>query len=139
MVFWGDYNADVWNRSYKDDRVKAVAALDPGLIHGLDAMNAEDLVDNVLLLGLGEGEDRLLATDFNQSGLAQLLPQAEQHILAPANHYSALPVCTDIGPAILEDEEDDPVCTDPEEADRAALHVRIVELIAEQFGLTRAD
>lgn len=131
--------ADLWNQSYKDARVKAVAALDPGLIYGLGATNAEDLIDDVLLLGLGHGEDRLLATDFNRSGLAQLMPQAEQHILAPASHFSALPVCTDIGPAILKEEGDDPVCTDPRGADRAALHARIVKLMAAQFGLRRAD
>ena len=110
-------DAEVWNQSYKDDRVKAVAALDPGLIYGLDATNTENLVDDVLLIGLGKGEDRLLATDFNEPGLAQLMPQVERHILTPANHYSALPVCTDVGPAILEDEADDPVCTDPVGAD----------------------
>ena len=71
-------DADRWNASYKDDRIAAVAAIDPGLIHGLQSSNVEHLVGNVLLVGLGSDADRYLATDFTPSGsgFATLLPGA---------------------------------------------------------------
>ncbi|MDE0455692.1 MAG: hypothetical protein OXI15_00240 [Chromatiales bacterium] len=51
-------DADRFNASYKDGRIKAIAAIDPGLHYGLDASNVTNLVDDVLLIGLGTGADR---------------------------------------------------------------------------------
>ena len=131
------YSPEEWNAGRKDDRIGAVAAIDPALTYGLGKDHARDLVDRVLLIGLGTAETRLPATDFTGtgSGLATLLPGAEIETMAPAAHFSALPPCKPRGPAILAAEGDDPVCDDPPGTDRRALHKRIVARVAAFLGL----
>ena len=131
------YSPTEWNAGRKDDRIDAVAAIEPALTYGLSEAHARDFVEKVLLIGLGTAETRLPATDFSEtgSGFAALLPNAEIEIMAPAAHFSALPPCKLRGAAILAAEGDDPVCDDPPGTDRAALHKRIVARIAAFLGL----
>jgi hypothetical protein len=56
-------------------------------------------------------------------------------LLAPANHFTAMPLCKPAGEAILAEEKDDPVCTDPAGGDRQTIHDRIIQRIAAHFGL----
>lgn len=130
-----EISAEAWNASYRDTRVTHIAAIDPGFVWGLEAVDVADSIANVRLVGLGDGEDRLLATDFDQSGLINLLPGATVQRFAPAVHFSALPQCSAIGAAILLDEGEPPVCTDPPGADRATIHVEIVDALAQDLGL----
>ena len=131
------YSVAEWNDSRKDDRVRAVAAIDPALTYGLSKGHARDLVDQVLLIGFGDGDTRLPATDFSEtgSGFAIHLPNAEIEIMVPATHFSALLPCKPQGPAILSEEGDDPVCDDPPGTERRALHKRIIARIAAFLGL----
>ncbi len=131
------YAAEDWNASRKDDRIRAVAAIDPALTYGLGTTHVHDLVEKVLLIGLGTAETRLPATNFSKtgSGFAALLPGAEIEILAPAAHFSALLPCKPAGRAILASENDDPLCDDPPGADRPALHKQIIARIAQFLGL----
>jgi predicted dienelactone hydrolase len=124
-----------WNASYADARITHVAAVDPGFVWGLDASNTAALVPGTLLIGLGNAETRLSATNFDESGLAALLPEAHILRLDPAFHFSAMPLCKPDGAAILRAEDDDPVCTDPPGADRAAVHAAIVDAMAKNLGL----
>lgn len=130
-------DATKWDASYKDPRVTLVAAIDPALHYGLLADHTSNLVENTLLIGLGAGVDRLLATDFSAEGsnFAALLPNAKIETLVPASHFAALLPCKPMGAEILEEEGDDPVCDNPEGLDRVALHAQIVDLIAKQLGL----
>jgi predicted dienelactone hydrolase len=136
-VSFADLDPALWNASYKDPRVSMVAAIDPALHYGLDASHIAGLVDNVQMFALGEGADRLLATDYGPtgSGFGVKLPDAALTTLAPASHFMALPLCKPMGEMILKEEKDDPVCTDPEGADRAAVHTAIIDGIAAQLGL----
>ena len=131
------YSAREWNAGRKDDRIRAAAAIDPALTYGLGKAHALDLVDKVLLIGLGTSETRLPATDFTEtgSGFAAHLPEAEIEMMAPAAHFSALLPCKPRGPAILAEEGDEPVCDDPPGVDRESLHERIVTRIASFLGL----
>ena len=126
------YSAGDWDASRKDDRIRAVAAIDPALTYGLGRIHARDLVARVLLIGLGNSETRLPATDFSEtgSGFSGRLPTAEIETINPAGHFSALLPCKPMGPAILSAEGDDPICDDPPGTDRAALHRRIVARIS---------
>lgn len=126
-----------WDASWKDPRIGAVAAIDPGLHAGLGSEHAADLVGDVLLIGLGAGADRLILTDFSDAGtgFSAHLPDATVLTLAPATHMTALSPCKPEGAAILAEENDDPVCTDPAGTDRAAVHRAIVGAIAATFGL----
>ncbi len=86
---------------------------------------------------MGRGADRLDSTDISArgSGFAALLPQAKTLEIAPAYHFSVLPLCTDKGAQILLDEKDDPVCTDPVGADRADIHARVIATPKAHLGL----
>ncbi len=131
------YSPVDWNSSRKDDRILAVAAIDPALTYGLGRAHVRNLVAQVLLIGLGTAETRLTATDFGEtgSGFAALLPHADIEILTPASHFSALLPCKPGGSAVLAAEGDDPVCDDPPGTERAVLHKRIVDRIAAFFDL----
>ncbi len=124
-----DVDAAAWDAPHGDPRITRVAAIDPGLVWGLEPADVRGLIGGVHLIGLGEGADRLFATDFGKSGLADLLADAWIEIIAPAAHVTAMPLCKPAGAAILREEEDDPVCTDPAGTDRATVHARIVESI----------
>ena len=126
---------DDWNASYADARITHVAAIEPAFVWGLDAGDVVALPDNVTLIGFGEGGDRLKDTDFDASGFAALLPGARIERFTPGFHFTAMPVCKPAGAAILAEDGDDPVCTDPEGTDRAAIHRAIVDLIAGKLAL----
>jgi predicted dienelactone hydrolase len=132
-------DAERWNRSYRDPRVKAVAAIDPALHHGLTVAQASDMVKPVLLIGLGQGADRLPDTDFSPPGsaLTQILPGVRVEVMAPAFHFSALAVCKPEAPKLLAEDGDDPVCTDPPGTNRPALHEQIVHSMARHFRLAK--
>ncbi len=126
---------DAWDASYADERITHAAAIDPGLTWGLESTHASDLVGHLTLVGLGEDDDRLFATDFDASGFAELVPDASTLRLAPAFHFSAMRLCKSGAEAILEEGRDEPVCTDPEGTDRAALHSAIVDELASDLKL----
>ncbi|MEO1249190.1 MAG: hypothetical protein AAFW76_05045, partial [Pseudomonadota bacterium] len=65
-----DLAPEVWNKSYADPRITHVAAIDPGFVWGLAPSNLEDLLGNVVMIGLGGDDDRMLDTNFDASGLA---------------------------------------------------------------------
>jgi predicted dienelactone hydrolase len=126
-----------WHASYKDPRIAAVAAIDPALTMGLVKEDVTKLDVPVLLIGLGEGKSRLPATDTSAAGsdFERLFPAAKIERIVPATHFTALGLCKPEGAAILEDEKDDPVCTDPAGTDRKAVMKRVIALIASHFGL----
>ena len=136
-VDMADISENDWNASYKDARITAVAAIDPGLLYGLSAGSTDDLTTDILLIGLGNDTDRLFATDFTPKGndFAARVPTADIVTITLANHFSALLTCKPAGAAILKSENDDPVCDDPEGADRSAIHGEILDAIAVQLGL----
>ncbi len=130
-------DAGQWGEDHADPRIRSVVAIDPGLTHGLGAEEVAGVQGDVLLVSLGNGEDRLPATDFSAAGsnLIAILPDAEVLEIAPAAHFSMLPTCKPAGAAILAEEQDDPVCTDPKGADREAIHARVLAETAAFFGL----
>jgi predicted dienelactone hydrolase len=130
-------NADVarWNADYRDARITAAFSIEPGLIWGMTPADATGITADVTLVSLGIGESRLLATDFDLAGLPAVLPQAQIIRIVSGTHFSVLPLCKPQGEAILEDEKDDPVCTDPEGTDRAALHQQIIDAMSVKLKL----
>lgn len=131
-------NHAAWFASYKDARIRAVAAIDPGLTYGLTPDDVRDVDQKgLLLIGLGQGEDRLYATDTSDGGSSfeELVPGAKVENLSPASHFTAMPICKPEGADILAKEKDDPVCTDPAGGNRQDVHDRIITLVARHFGL----
>jgi predicted dienelactone hydrolase len=130
-------DAGLWGADHSDPRVRSVMAIDPGLTYGLSPEDATGVKGDILLVSLGQGADRLPATDISAKGsnLTGLLPEAQLLEIAPAAHFSMLPLCKPEGAAILEEEKDDPVCTDPAGADRAAIHAQVLGEALQFFGL----
>lgn len=126
-----------WSASYKDKRISKVAAIDPALTWGLEADDTIGLDVPTLLIGLGEGADRLSATDTSATGsnFEALCPKAKVEHIVPAQHFTALGLCKPAGEAILLEEKDDPVCTDPTGTDRKAIQKRIIDSMAAHFEL----
>ncbi|WP_271951773.1 alpha/beta hydrolase family protein [Ruegeria faecimaris] len=126
-----------YEASYKDPRVSAVAAIDPGLTWDLARKDVRDVTASLLLIGLGDGADRLNATDTSALGsnFEALVPQAAVMTIAPATHFTALGLCKPAGEAILIEEQDDPVCTDPGGTDRAQVLDMIIDSLAAHFDL----
>lgn len=134
-VSFAELDPQMWNASYKDTRITHVAAMDPALHHGFTPDNVAELDADTMLLSLGEGENRLVATDFDASGFVELLPGAEVVRIPSAYHFSLLPLCKPAGAMILKEEGDDPVCTDPDGVNRADIHAQALNAISAQLGL----
>jgi predicted dienelactone hydrolase len=132
-----DIDRSKWEASYKEPRVAAVAAIDPALTMGLSKADVAQLDVPVLLIGLGEGESRLAATDTSATGsnFETLFPAAKIEHLVPATHFSALGLCKPNGAAILAEEKDDPVCNDPKGSDRKVVTETIIKLVSKHFKL----
>jgi predicted dienelactone hydrolase len=130
-------NAATWDASYKNARIKAVAAIDPAFTFGIDTTRIAEVSAKVLMIGLGKGTDRLDATDFSESGsnFGAVFEKAQKLDIAAANHFTALNLCRPEGAVRLAEENDDPVCTDPPGTDRAVVHQTIANAIARHFGL----
>lgn len=126
-----------YEASYKDPRVRRVAAIDLGLTWGLTSKDVQDLTAPLLLIGLGAGADRLQATDTSALGsnFDALVPTAVIQNIAPAMHFTALGLCKHAAKAILIEENDDPVCTDPDGTDRAVVLDSIINALAHHFAL----
>ncbi|TCT42803.1 alpha/beta hydrolase family protein [Martelella mediterranea] len=120
----------------RDERVGAVIAIDPGFTYAATEASIETMSLPVLVISLGK-EHLLPATDLSESGSNFLarLPDAAHETFAPASHFTFLALCKPEGAAFLAEEQDDPVCTDPEGTDRAAVHAAIVDAIARFIGL----
>ena len=134
-VDWADIDPVTWDADYSEPRISSVFAIDPALMWGMTEGHTDGLVGDVTLMSLGEGEDRLLATNFDLSGLPAVMPDADIMRIPSGAHFSVLPVCKPQGAAILKEEGDDPVCTDPDGTDRAVLHERIISAMAAKLGL----
>jgi len=126
---------DVWNASYADARITHVTAIDPGFVWGLNAANVAGLSKNVHMISFGGPNDRMTATNFDESGLSDLVPDASITRFVPGFHFTAMPLCKPEGEAFLKEDNDDPVCTDPDGTDRAGVHSAIIDIIANDLGL----
>ncbi len=132
-----DLDPEKFQASYKDPRIAAVAAIDPALTMGLRETDTKNLDVPVLLIGLGDGDSRLAATDTSAGGsnFEALFPAAKVEKIVPATHFTALGLCKPAGASMLEDEKDDPVCTDPIGTDRKVVMAKIIAMIAKHFKL----
>ncbi len=121
-----------WRSSMADARVGAVVAIDPGFTWVATPESVAAVATPVLLISLG-AEHLWPAVDVSASGsgLAAALPDARHAAIAPAHHFSFLGLCKPEGAAILREEQDDPVCDEPQGGDRAAVHRAVVrEIVA---------
>nr|WP_272212920.1 alpha/beta fold hydrolase [Marinicella sp. W31]MDC2878848.1 alpha/beta fold hydrolase [Marinicella sp. W31] len=120
----------------RDERVSRAIAIDPGFTYAATENSIDAVKSPVLVINLGE-KNLMKAADVSETGsnLVARLPDAERVVIAPAHHFTFLAECTPDGAALLAEEQDDPVCDDPEGADRASVHARVVDAITRFSGL----
>jgi len=118
----------------RDPRISRAVVVDPGFGGAADPETLQDALAGITLINLGD-TGRLGAADVGPDGnnLANRLPGASYVEIAPANHFTFLGTCKPGAAALLKEEQDDPICTDPEDTDRAAAHVQLIDAIS--FGL----
>ncbi|GIT89749.1 dienelactone hydrolase [Jannaschia pagri] len=127
---------DGFEADMRDSRVTSVVAIDPGFTAAATEASIAAMDVPVHVVTLGEAH-RLPAADVSASGsnLIARLPMATLDVVAPASHFTALAPCKPVGVALLAEEGEDPVCTDPPGADRAAVHRSIIASVVQALGL----
>lgn len=126
-----DFGADA-----RDPRVSHAVAVDPGFGGAVIEETLAGASPKVTLINLGEA-DRLGAVDVGPDGndLGGRLPGASYTVIAPASHFTFLGTCKPGAAGLLAEEGEDPICTDPEGADRAGVHAQLMEAIASGLDL----
>ncbi len=125
-----DHLPDGFAADSRDPRIDAAVAIDPGFTYAANAESVAATTMPVLLINLGT-DTRFHAADVSAkgSGLVERLPDARYAVVAPGLHFTFLAECKPAGHDLLIEENDDPVCDDPEGTDRAKAHDEIVEAI----------
>ncbi|MFQ6549032.1 alpha/beta hydrolase family protein [Aestuariibius sp. 2305UL40-4] len=120
----------------RDVRIGRVIAVDPAFTYVATPGSVAGVEVPVMLMNLGE-DARSATADMSTegSGLAEELDDVTYEVVSPASHMTFLARCTPAGVAILAEEQDDPVCTDPAGVDRAEVHDEIVDRVAAFLGL----
>ncbi|WP_245515042.1 alpha/beta hydrolase family protein [Jiella endophytica] len=120
----------------RDPRISSIVAVEPGMTDALSDDSIGAMTLPVQLIGLGS-PDAWRGVDVSASGsdLAARLPDATYEMIRPAVHFTFLGLCKPEAARLLAEEQDDPVCTDPEGSDRAAIHTRVIERISRFLGL----
>jgi predicted dienelactone hydrolase len=129
---------DQFSQDLSDPRIKRTIALDPGMTYGMIKESIEAIKQPILVVSLGDDKTQLVAADVSEKGSALVANLSNvRHVqLAPASHFTALPVCKPNAAKILQDEEDDPICTDPVGTDRADIHRQIADVVADFLSLS---
>lgn len=120
--------ADGLEESGLDTRIAGVIAIDPGFTYAVDDDSLLETSIPIQVISLGR-ENLWPATDVgvNGSNLLGKLKNANHVTLSPAHHFTFLAECTERGAKLLKEEQDDPICDDPADTDRAAIHGRIAD------------
>ncbi len=120
----------------RDARITRAVIVDPGFGGAALSASLEAALPGMTLINLGT-DDRLGAADVGPEGnnLAARLPDATYIEIAPAHHFTFLSRCKPGADALLAEEGEDPICTDPAGTDRGATHSALIEVIAQGLGL----
>lgn len=120
----------------RNPMVSRVVAIDPGFGGSATTESAASVTIPVHLINLGT-DTRLAAVDVGPSGndLSGRIKGATYAVMAPASHFTFLAPCKPGAEAMLEEEGEDPICTDPAGADRRKVHEALIADIAGALGL----
>lgn len=134
-----DHLPEEMEADVRDPRISAIVAVEPGITDALSDESIAAMTLPVQLVGLG-APDPWRGVDVSASGsnLAARLPDATYEMIRPASHFTFLGLCKPEAAKLLEAEQDDPVCTDPQGSDRETIHARVVETVARFLGLAAA-
>lgn len=131
-----DHLPEGFSAAARDSRIDHVIAIDPAFTYVATEASVAAVTVPVSFINLGD-RDRLKTGDVSEQGsnLANRLKDSDYQVIAPSYHITFLGLCKPEGAAFLVEEQDDPVCTDPDGVDRADTHERIIEAVAASAGL----
>jgi predicted dienelactone hydrolase len=118
------------SRSHRDERIKAVIAVDPELSTSFAPESLAGIRIPVDIINLGSPDT--IAPALEATGLKALIPDSRYHSIPDATSFSAFSPCTAGGPALLREEgDDDAICLDGGTRPRKKIHRDIAMKIAD--------
>jgi predicted dienelactone hydrolase len=118
------------SRSRRDERIKAVIAVDPELSTSFAPESLVGIRIPVDIINLGSPDT--IAPALEASGLRAHIPSSRYHTVPDATRFSAFNPCTPDGPALLREEgDDDAICRDSGTRPREEIHREIAGKIAD--------
>lgn len=116
----------------RDLRIKAIVALDTGLVRGFTPQSLSAVQTPTLILGAGVNIAGMPVEE--ESGyLGAHLPAATSslRVIADASHFSFMQLCKPGAPALLREDhpEDEVICRDGDQRSREAIHQQVAQLI----------
>jgi predicted dienelactone hydrolase len=121
---------DQAGHSYRDPRIRAVAALAP--VMGLAATTRSLRAIDIPVAIIASPSDELVPFDQNAARYARLIPRARLTTVPGAGHFAFMPVCTLPGRVVAA-----AVCVDSATApDRAAVHDKTAAAVVSFFRRT---
>ncbi|MEZ0171124.1 alpha/beta hydrolase family protein [Microvirga sp. TS319] len=122
-------NAATLSRSYRDERIKAVVAVDPELSTSFAPESLAGIEVPVDIINLGS--PGTIPPALDASGFRTLLPTSRYDTVPDATSFSAFNPCTPDGPALLRDDgDDDAICRNGNRP-REEVHHEIAARIAD--------
>lgn len=115
--------------SYRDERIKAVFAIAPGIGQAFDANSFADVQIPVAMVA--GSADPIAPVKTNIEHIAGFLPRASVTLLPGAGHYTFLDICVAAMAESLAQ-----VCKDSAGVDRAVIHARTIDLAIGFFAET---
>jgi predicted dienelactone hydrolase len=128
-VDFSKVDRETFDGSYKDPRLSALVAVDPGLAPAYQADSVKAIGIPTLIVNLGEGDQIPKAVRADE--LVKQIPGAEYAAIPGAVHLSFLAVCNPDGREVLKAYgEEDPLCDDGGDIPREILHRQMFFKIA---------
>ncbi len=130
-VQYADVPTELFDADLKDTRITRAVAIDPGLVGQMQSDSLEKISIPMMVINLGQGDDRIPEVDAGPKGarLGAKIPLLTYEEVAPAHHFTFLGLCKPGAAEILKEEHDDPICSDPEGANRNLIHRRLTAII----------
>jgi predicted dienelactone hydrolase len=117
-------------RSHRDERIKAVIAVDPELSTSFSPESLAGIGIPVDIINLGS--PGTIAPALEASGLKVHIPDSRYGAIPDATSFSAFNPCTPDGPALLREEgDDDAICRDGGTRPREEIHREIAGRITD--------
>ncbi|WP_216824659.1 alpha/beta hydrolase family protein [Paragemmobacter aquarius] len=125
-VDFSQIDAPKYERDNRDQRIKAVVAIDPALTR---AMRKHSLTRLPPSLVINLGSDGEIPLAMQADGLAAVNPAIEYRTVPGARHFSFLARCSLLGVVMIALAGDDNICSDRGLRDRGEIQAELVQMI----------
>lgn len=113
-----------YQASYRDPRIIASFAVDPGLARAFTPESLHRIAIPVAIINLGSPQT--LPLGLNAAASAALIPTGTYETIPGAHHFSFLAECSTLGRIIIGLAGEDSICADPGLRPRAEIHAEVL-------------